>query len=293
MENQVSGSNQNPQQIGQNPINQSTKIPEGPKANYFIIGGIILACFVVFGLGGYILGKRSSTYQSNLNNFTSESNPTAVPESSTPTTVPTNQQVDNLPPGWSYEENGECGVKFAIPPKQIPYYYPVDVNRSPSVNEKQVSGRFWNFPRGSASPDLLSKVLIPPQKYKQAITMYASGKEGGGYIYQAVAVSCISNNKRFADNNALIESLTTELDKYNKLTGEKGMGASTYTIKNNTPTIRWGKSVVDLTVTEDTNDVRYTMFVTLQYIYEIKVFGAASDSFVKETARKIFDNLVF
>ena len=116
--------------------------------------------------------------------------------------------------------------------------------------------------------------------------MFASPDEASGYISQAVAVSCIPNNARFANNSALISSLTAEIDKYNKSTGEKGMDASTYKIKSNTPTTRWGKSVADLVVTEDNFDVSYTMIVTPQYVYEVKVFGATSDAFVKDTAKK-------
>lgn len=70
MENQINVGNQNTQQIGQNLANQPVNIPEKPKANYLMIGGIILACFVVFGFGGYYLGKQSSdspklTYSDN------------------------------------------------------------------------------------------------------------------------------------------------------------------------------------------------------------------------------------
>ncbi len=293
MENQVNASNQNTQQIGQNPVSQPVMTPEKPKTNYLMIGGIIVACFVLFGFGGYYLGKQSSNSQQYTNNGQNQLSPTATPEPNTPTTSPTSQEVSNLPIGWSYKNNGECGVKFAIPPKEAPYYYPVDVNRQPSVTSEQGGGRFWDFPRGGSYPNLLSKLFLTNQEYKQAITMFASPDEASGYISQAVAVSCIPNNARFANNSALISSLTAEIDKYNKSTGEKGMDASTYKIKSNTPTTRWGKSVADLVVTEDNFDVSYTMIVTPQYVYEVKVFGATSDAFVKDTAKKIFDNLSF
>lgn len=301
MENQMNVGNQNSQQVGQNSVNQPLTAPENPKTNYLMIGGVILACFVVFGFGGYYLGKQYSTPQSSTDNPSNQLIPTTAPESETPTSTPTNQQVGS-PSGWSYKNNGECGAKFAIPPKQAPYYYPIDPNRTSSVTDEQGSGRFWDFPRGAAYPNLLSKVLLPNQEYKQAITMFANPEEASGYISQAVAVSCIPNNERFADNNAFISSLTAELDKYNKSTGEKGMQASSYAIKSNTSTTKWGKSVADLTVSEYfensggqpfTNSVAYTMFVTSQYVYEVKVFGATSDTSVKETAEKIFNNLVF
>lgn len=53
MENQVSGNDQNTQQIGQNPINQSpiNPVPEKPKVNYWIIATILL--FVVLVMAGF------------------------------------------------------------------------------------------------------------------------------------------------------------------------------------------------------------------------------------------------
>jgi len=293
VENQINAGNQNTQQIGQNPVSQPVVTTEKPKTNYSLIGLVVLLCFVVFGFGGYYLGKQSSNSQQYTNSGQSQFIPAVTPEPNAPTATPTSQQISSLPTGWSYKNNNECGVKFAIPPKETPYYYPIDANRPPSVTNEQGSGRFWDFPRGGSYPNLLSKVLLTNQEYKQAITMFASLDEASGYISQAVAVSCIPNNTRFANNSALISSLTDEVDKYNKSTGEKGMQASTYTIKSDTSTTRWGKSVTDLKVTEDSSDVSYTLFVTSQFVYEVKVFGATNDSSVKDTARKIFDNLVF
>jgi len=48
MANQVNMSDQNAQQIGQNPVNQPVQIPEKPKTNYLVIGLVVLICFVVF-----------------------------------------------------------------------------------------------------------------------------------------------------------------------------------------------------------------------------------------------------
>lgn len=293
MENQMNVGNQNAQQIGQNPVSQPVLTLVKPKTNYLALGGVVLACFVLFGFGGYYLGKLSSNSQQYINNEQSQLTPTATLESNTPTATPTSQQINSLPTGWSYKNNNECGVKFAIPPKETPYYYPTDANRQPSVTNEQGSGRFWNFPRGGSYPNLLSKLLLTNQEYKQAITMFASPDEASGYISQAVAVSCIPNNARFANNSALISTLTAEIDKYNKSTGEKGMQASTYKIKSNTPTTRWTKGVVDLTITEESTDILYTMFVTPQYVYEVEIFGATSDTFVRDTAKEIFDNLSF
>lgn len=261
-----------------------------PKINYLMIGGVALVCSLIFGLGGYYLGKQSSNSQCVENEV--QTNPTAIPDQNSPTNTPASQ-ISALPTGWSYKDNKECGVKFAIPPKEAPYYYPLDVNRQPSVTSEQGSGRFWDFPRGGTYPNLLTKFPNGYDQHKQAITMFTSPDGASGYISQAVAVSCIPNNGRFANNTALVSSLTTELEKYNNQTGEERMQASTYKINSNTPATKWGKNVVNLVVSEDATNVAYTMFVTPQYVYEIKIFGATGDSFVKDTAKKIFDNLIF
>ena len=48
---------QNTQQIDQGPVNQPTT--ENSKTNYLIIGLVVFICFVIFGFGGYYLGKQS------------------------------------------------------------------------------------------------------------------------------------------------------------------------------------------------------------------------------------------
>ena len=201
-----------------------------------------------------------------------------------------------MPKGWTYKNNNQCGVQFAIPPKADPYYRPYDPNRPPSVTEDLGSGRFWDFPRGVSYPNILSKlyttkVNLDPQ---QAITMYVSEDEASGFISRAVSVSCIKNDQlKIVDNEDMLSTLNGEIEKYNQSTEEKGMQAQMYKIKSSTPSTRWGQKVVDLVVTEDANDVAYTMFVTPKYVYEVRNFGATNDVFVKETSKKIFDNLVF
>lgn len=66
MENQINVDDQNTQQIGQKVASQEL-IPEKPKTNYLVIGGIIFICFVLFGFGGYYLGKQSLKSATKLN----------------------------------------------------------------------------------------------------------------------------------------------------------------------------------------------------------------------------------
>jgi len=66
MENQINVGDQNTQQIGQNPVNQSAQFPEKPTVNYLVIWVIVLIGLLLFGFGGYYLGKQSSK-NTNLN----------------------------------------------------------------------------------------------------------------------------------------------------------------------------------------------------------------------------------
>jgi len=77
--------NQNTQQIGQDPINQTAVVPDKPKTNYLLIGGVVLACFVIFGFGGYYLGTQSSVPQQTANERQNQASPSPVSNIINPT----------------------------------------------------------------------------------------------------------------------------------------------------------------------------------------------------------------
>ncbi len=112
----------NAQQVGQNPVNQPVMTPEGPKTNYLIIGGIVLACFVIFGGGGYYLGRQSlSNFQQdahNQNNSTVTNTPEASPTQYIPSSSTSPTQA-NLKTYTSKLEK----LSFQYPSdwKEIPY----------------------------------------------------------------------------------------------------------------------------------------------------------------------------
>lgn len=64
MENQINVSDQNTQQVGQNPVSQPVQIPEKPKFNYWIISTLTLAVLLLGIFGWYIF---SVAYQANQN----------------------------------------------------------------------------------------------------------------------------------------------------------------------------------------------------------------------------------
>ena len=80
------------------------------------------------------------------------------------------------------------------------------------------------------------------------------------------------------------------------------MGPSAYAIKQVNEVSRWNHRVYDLNLLEYfasrgnspvTDPIQHTVFVTPKFICEVEIQGSTTTSFVKETAQKIFDNLVF
>ena len=83
MENKINVGDQNTQQIGQNPDSQPVQISEKPKVNYLVIGITILLCLIVFGFGGYFLGKRTTNDYQNLGGGSNQPTPYSSPTTQT------------------------------------------------------------------------------------------------------------------------------------------------------------------------------------------------------------------
>ena len=67
MENQANIGDQNTQQIGQNPVNQSDLIPEKPKLNRWIISTVVLVLLLVLGTTFYFFEFHQSKKQVDNN----------------------------------------------------------------------------------------------------------------------------------------------------------------------------------------------------------------------------------
>lgn len=271
------------------------------KNKYPLIIGACLVGLVVVGVGGYYLGQQSSKPSSEPTNdlvaiTQLSSSPSPVLLLTSPSPATTTVATNSLPEGWKYtlsqqKNNANECVKIALPPMKPPYVYTLDENRAPSVTEDKGSGRFW-YLGGATYPNLLSKIGGADLAYTQNMAIFATEIEASGYISQAVAVTCMPNTAS-KDNSGLIWDLDDAISQYNNSTREKSMEPLKYTLKITTPTKRWGKDVIDYTVDADGQESKYTLFATPQYIYEIKIIGGSPDTFVKETAQKIFDNLNF
>lgn len=108
MENQVNIGDQNTQPVGQNPISQSVPVLDKPKTNLVTIVMVVIVCSLVFGFGGYYLGKQSSVVtRSEI-------------EDGTPTTLPSPVVYQtNTPNGWKSYSILQLGLNFDLPSKVV------------------------------------------------------------------------------------------------------------------------------------------------------------------------------
>lgn len=199
----------------------------------------------------------------------------------TPTTI-ADDEVNEIPDGWLEKEGVNCPSIFSIPPRKAPYV---------------LEGRFWDFPRGSVYPKMLSKL---GESYVQDVTMFATPDESSGFTYSWVMVACMETDFKSLDQ--MVENLEESIIKYNQNNDEQ-MEADTYTIKSAKKSNRWGMDTIELTVDEYyknsggdpfTKTNTYYLFIKNNMLYEVSKFGyEGGDKFVQETKDKIFDNLRF
>lgn len=112
MENKMNVGSQNTQQNGQNPISQPVMTPEKPITNYLMIGGAVLACFVVFGFGGYYIGKNTTTPKSTVSEL--RATPPAQ-ETQSNSTAPATSTLKNPIPNWETYTNQKFNFSIQYP----------------------------------------------------------------------------------------------------------------------------------------------------------------------------------
>lgn len=115
MENQPNIGDQNVQPVGQNPVAQPTVIDK-PKTNFTAIFATGLICSLVFGAGGYFLGKQSLQSQKYVNegqNQNHSSTSASQVDNSVPTTNPSS--ISDQTANWKTYTNEKYGFNFKYP----------------------------------------------------------------------------------------------------------------------------------------------------------------------------------
>lgn len=109
MEDQVNVGDQNTQPIGQN-LTAQTAVPDKPKANHVAMFAVGLICSLVFGIGGYFLGKQSIPSSSSNRS----DNNSIIP--SEPSTTISLSPIGVTIPGWKNSTISSIGLAFQYPP---------------------------------------------------------------------------------------------------------------------------------------------------------------------------------
>lgn len=245
MENQVNVEAQNGQQIGQNPVSQPVQIPEKPKINYLMIGGIILVCFAVFGIGGYYLGTKQSALKSltPLSNVTpsftptsSETpNPTTDWKTYTITTEPTLGLVHyaiKVPASWKqieHSSNFQNTETFQDTYGQFTYQLVINQEKNfndqtgkPYATLKEVTGFPYNVPTltvdGQQAAQVLPragsesyyKVLFFSKDSKLVLSIELDTPRDGSKLQQGETLfKQVLSSFKFLDSNSELPGLKT------------------------------------------------------------------------------------
>ena len=143
MENQINVGDQNTQQIGTNPINQPVVSPEKPKTNYLLIAGIVIACFVVFGIGGYLLGIKQWSTKKSI------SKPSLTETSLSPSNTPVPDKTFN----WKVYSNTAFNYSLKYP---MNWQIGVEGNADPNT----FSSPFFSSPCTYDRGDLCTQLNI-------------------------------------------------------------------------------------------------------------------------------------
>jgi len=201
MENQINVGSQNTQQIGQNPVSQPVVLPEKPKTNYLLIAGIVLVCFVVFGIGGYFLGMKqwstkNSISEANLPNPTSfpPVTNTPVPDETVDWKVYSNTAFNyslKYPMGWQIGVKGNADPKtFSSPFFSSPCTYDrgdlctqINVQTTDMEALKKNDPDYYKTLQPFDPSFIINQTGQTPDKVSNKITMKVAGEDAVGFDY--------------------------------------------------------------------------------------------------------------
>lgn len=128
MENQVSPNIQNSSSVEQIPTTPQV-LQTQSKVNFLPIVFAILISGILFGAGGYYLGKQTPTSSLYTNNGQTKTLPTTEPQVTTPTVTPNPIETVNIP-GWKNYSISLINLAFQYPPNLV---VATDINNSTAL----------------------------------------------------------------------------------------------------------------------------------------------------------------
>lgn len=190
MESQTNSQDQNTQHADQSPLVQPVVSPEKPKINYLMIGGIVLVCFLVFGLGGYYLGRQSSSQQA-VDYSQRSPNPTAPTAYDTINWITYTDATFNVsvkyPDGWNYQGLAPNLILFKPKNYEIPEGVEAQVQgvyfRMLHFNYEDSLARLRNVYDGEIhEEDISANGLLGKHIWGTIGTGQAQGLSGGTFV---------------------------------------------------------------------------------------------------------------
>jgi len=221
MENQINISDQNAQQVGQNLVSQPVQISEKPKVNYLVIGITILLCLIVFGFGGYYLGKKAINDSQNLDGGLDQP---------TPYSSPTTQAQPSLTQPVAYTSPSPADLTWKTESIQIKKE--TAVSGSENINLSIQSPSNWalkTINRSSNPNDMIKNcadyvLTSADSTARLTISPFCSGWSAEYFDWPQSAVTIKEEKNQGVDGHIAytVRYLDTTTNQYKYVEGEKG-----------------------------------------------------------------------
>ena len=202
MENQINIGDQNSQQKGQNPINQSPVNPvlERQKINYWMILTVVVSFIFLCIFGIYFFSTRQQSNQKNTNQL-----PSQIPAPTTQTIESVNTAIAFVKDGGIYiaDYNGDASKIFEIKQEELAIPKSLYIKLSPDRNYLAYLGTSGGLDSAIKIVDIKQKKKISQDVYGSAnITDFAWSPDSKKIV---VAVNLKNNEKDFTTSLYLID----------------------------------------------------------------------------------------
>lgn len=242
----------------------------------FVIVLSILVVVVFVSVGTYYLGTQQSKPEIVI--LTNSPVPTfdsSAPLPSNASAKPSTRPSTSLPSDWTYQKSTACNTSFPIPPKKEPYL----TTTLPSTGATNDNNRFWKLSENTESELFLFK--------DDSSLNYAPTEEaslGNGYNPGSVSIFCTRNNETLT-NGQLVSTLEAYIKSNNydfKLLNKRNLN-------------KWNIDVVAVNIQGgmfgEADDVYFFNIGNRSYF--VTYSSQSENQVVKDTTKKIFDNLQF
>lgn len=243
------------------PISQQfTKVTTFSK--YLALSLFIVVPFITFFVGYHYGGEFNSKTAYEL---------VPLPSDKTDQPLQTNNQTSE----WKTMRSTACNLEISLPPKKEPYYIPTSLNDIDA-------GKYWRFEESKAPAD---RPIDTEYTDIVHVVMRADNEPGSGYVAGNIFIQCGKNDKDYTNRD-----LVALYEKPFINGANHGLE-----IKKKEDINFWGKDVTSIYLEGGMYTEGLTVYVvaTDTHIYQISKIGMSTNTNVKETTNKIFEEIIF